>query len=153
MKLAKGKLQLEDYIVEEISFKRGGQQKFNKKPEAPEDKLNLHFKVENHKVQKDRYRIRMRIIHNEGPLTNLPFNRFQLMIVLTGYFLFDKGLDEATKNKMIYNNGMSVLYGIARGIIAQLTGGLGVQRAILPTLNLLAHLKEPKRMTEAVRKA
>jgi len=62
-------------------------------------------------------------------------------ISLTGLFKFLGETDEDTIAKMIHLNGLSILYGIARGIVSQATSTSIHGKYILPTINFIEVIK------------
>ena len=62
-------------------------------------------------------------------------------ISLTGLFKFLEETDEDTIAKMIHLNGLSILYGIARGIVSQATSTCTYGKYILPTINFIEVIK------------
>jgi preprotein translocase subunit SecB len=60
---------------------------------------------------------------------------------LTGLFSFFKETEENTIAKMINLNGLSILYGVARGVVAQTTANCIHGKFILPSINFVELLK------------
>lgn len=67
---------------------------------------------------------------------------YHIKLDITGYFSFIEGTAEETVNKMIAPSGLSILYGVARGVIAQVTGNFKYGKFILPTLNFMEIIKK-----------
>ncbi len=65
-----------------------------------------------------------------------------MFLRITGFFSFAKGTDEQMIEKMIPLNGLAILYGIARGVVAQATANSMHEKFILPTVNLVEATKE-----------
>lgn len=146
----RAQLQLDSYIVDELSYRLN--LPFRAKPETGSvPVVGVDFDVVAHKDDKSRFLIWMTIdVNKKGD--HFRRNRYQVHMRLMGRFRFEGELDEATKNRMIFNNGSSILYGVARGIVGQLTGTLGTERYILPAVNFLA-IAEQKTRRESARRA
>lgn len=117
---------LEDYEPERPS--RGG--------------ISVDFDVQQSEADQSRYRIIMRINLAEGgysPEENPPY---ALRIVIFGYFAFDEGTSEEVMLRMINFNGLSILYGIARGLMGQATGSSVHGQFLLPAVNFVGLLEK-----------
>jgi preprotein translocase subunit SecB len=67
---------------------------------------------------------------------------YYVFLDITGYFSFHQGTEQDTMDKMIGFNGPAVLYGVARGIVAQITANCRNGKFILPTVNFVELLKQ-----------
>lgn len=65
---------------------------------------------------------------------------------ITGLFRFLKEAEEKTIARMINLNGLSILYGIARGVVAQATANGIHGKFILPSVNFVEILKKKAAM-------
>ncbi|NOY64146.1 MAG: hypothetical protein GXO97_01905, partial [Nitrospirae bacterium] len=61
---------------------------------------------------------------------------------LNGFFSFPEGTEEETIKKMIGLNGLVILYGTARGIVAQATANCLHGKFILPSVNFIELVKK-----------
>jgi preprotein translocase subunit SecB len=66
---------------------------------------------------------------------------YYISITISGLFNFTEKTDESTIAKMIQLNGLSILYGITRGIVAQATSSYLHGQYVLPTINFVEMLK------------
>lgn len=66
---------------------------------------------------------------------------YYISIKLTGLFRFLEETDENTIAKMIHLNGLSILYGVTRGIVAQTTSNCIHGKYMLPTINFIELIK------------
>jgi preprotein translocase subunit SecB len=66
---------------------------------------------------------------------------YQIHVKINGFFSFVEGTDEEMINKMIAPSGLSILYGVARGVVAQFTANCRYGKFLLPSLNISAILK------------
>jgi preprotein translocase subunit SecB len=71
---------------------------------------------------------------------------------LTGFFCFVEGTDEEIINKMIGPSGLSILYGVARGVVAQVTGNSWHGKFILPSMNFIELMKGKAQAIETAKK-
>jgi preprotein translocase subunit SecB len=60
---------------------------------------------------------------------------FSVDLILLGFFSFASDVDEKTMRQMISLNGPSILYGVARGIVAQALALTEVGKIVLPSIN------------------
>ena len=130
-------LQLNKYVVTEYSYKINLGAKPSTKEQPTTYQIKVDFDVKCSKTDPNKFLITMIIELNKKP-SYFGQNRYQLSLNLMGEFQVAEGLDHTTKGKLVTNNGSAILYGIARGMVAQFTGGLGTERFILPVVNLLA---------------
>jgi len=141
----RAQLQLDGYIAEELSYRFNRQLK-QKPNTAFVSRVGVDFDVKENKEDKDQFLI-VQMIQVNRREEDFKKSRYQINMRLLGRFRFESGIKEDVKNRMIFNNGPSILYGIARGIVAQLTGALGTEKFILPAVNFLA-IAEKKAIAE-----
>lgn len=67
---------------------------------------------------------------------------YYIYLDISGFFSFVDGTDEETISKMIGLNGPVILYGVARGIVAQTTANFRHGKFVLPTVNFLEAMKK-----------
>lgn len=75
---------------------------------------------------------------------------YRIHLKLTGFFSFADGTKEETISSMIAPNGLSMLYGVARGVVADATAISWHGKFVLPSMNLVEIIKQK---SEAVAKA
>lgn len=131
-------LQLDNYLVDELVFKCNKVGARATKLAKPT--IGIDFNVKDHIKNKNKFLVDMVIDLNEGQELE-KFETYQIHLHILGWFYFTAKLDQETKARMMATNASSMLYGVARTIVADLTGSLGPERHILPTLNLLAVIK------------
>jgi preprotein translocase subunit SecB len=132
-------LQLDRYLVDDLVFKcnKTGVTKKDK-PATPT--IGIDFDVKENTKDKNKFLLDMVVDLNEGQELE-KFETYQIHLHILGWFHFTAELDANAKAKMLSANASSMLYGVARTVVANLTGSLGPERYILPTLNLLAVLQ------------
>ena len=67
---------------------------------------------------------------------------YQIAFKISGFFSFPPDTEEETIQKMVGLNALAVLYGIARGVVAQVTANGPHGKFILPTVNFVEMLKK-----------
>ena len=124
-------MQLENFVVDQLAFKAALDDK-----EPSKGLIGVDFEVKAHAKDKDRFLIRMQVDLNKGQAFKKN-GGYQVQMQIVGWFKFEKDVDGNTKKKMLYTNATSILYGVARTVVAQLSGTLGTKKFILPAVNLL----------------
>lgn len=72
---------------------------------------------------------------------------YEVKIKIVGFFTFKGEMPNDQKEKMLSLNGASILYGVARGVVAQTTGGGIFGKYILPAVNFVEMLKQTENQT------
>lgn len=131
-------LQLDNYLVDELVFKCNKVGARDTKLATPT--IGIDFNVKDHIKDKKKFLLDMVIDLNEGQELE-KFETYQIHLHILGWFHFAAAVEENVKVNMLAANASSMLYGVARTIVANITGTLGTERYILPTVNLLAVIK------------
>lgn len=144
-------LQLDRYLVDDLVFK------CNKFAITKEDKpldqtIGVDFDVRENTQDKNRFLLEMKVDLNEGQAFKT-FQSHQIHLHLFGWFRFTADFDDPTKARMLATNASSILYGVARSIVANLTGSLGAERYILPSINLMEIAKAKMGSNPSVNKS
>lgn len=140
-------LNIDEYFVEEMQVKANAnfkKQKHGEKAEL-EEKGEIRTTVNiKRRGNEPIFMIRMLIKVNS---TKKAFEnaKYQILLDIKGFFSFAKNTDEETISKMIPINGSSILYGVARGVIAQATANCEYGKFVLPAMNLLAAIKKSEK--------
>jgi len=124
-------LQLQNFVVDQLTFKATLEEN-----EPLSGSINVDFEVKAHTKDKNSYLMIMQVDLNKGRAFKKN-GGYQIQMQIIGWFKFTVDLDEEAKSKMLGTNASSILYGVARTIVAQLTGTLGKRKFILPAVNLL----------------
>ncbi len=129
-------LDIDDFFVEELAVKAN--------PEYIEEasgdnKVSISFDIMR-KGEEPLFMISMSIDINKSKkaFSTAPY---QLHLKLNGFFSFPEGTEEETIKKMIGLNGLVILYGTARGFVAQATANCLHGKFILPSVNFVELLK------------
>ena len=144
-------MQLDQYLVDDLVFKCN---KFAiTKDDKPLDQtLGVDFDVRENMQDKNKFLLEMRVDLNEGQAFKT-FQSHQIHLHLFGWFRFTADFDNPTKARMLATNASSILYGVARSIVANLTGSLGAERYILPSINLTEIAKAKMVSNPSVKKS
>lgn len=132
-------LQLDRYLVDDLLFKCNAM--VAKEGQKQDDaSISVDFDVKGTTTDKNLFLLDMKVDLNEGRSIN-EFDKYQIHLHLYGWFRFTSDLDDQTKTRMLYTNASSMLYGVARSVVGNLTGSFGTERYTLPVLNLLTVAK------------
>lgn len=141
-------LEIENYIIDEIFVKANP--KFNN---SRPSKIGINTRSEIRQKKDNSLGFLICIVINIGDTTpeatNNPYN---LKMAIRGYFNFIEGTATELVDKMLVNNGLSILYGIGRGIIAQVTANGPHGKFILPVANLTHSLDHGRSQKSATAK-
>jgi len=143
-------LQLDNYLVDELVFKCNKVGARDTKLATPT--IGIDFDVKDHNKDKNKFLLDMVIDLNEGQELE-KFETYQIHLHILGWFHFVVSVEENVKANMLAANASSMLYGVARTIVANVTGTLGTERYILPTVNLLAVIKAKTESRQELAKA
>ena len=145
-------LNINDYVVEELTVK--GNSDYQKPAKVLEGQIDIDFNAKR-KDKEPLFMITMFIELNKSKQA-FANNPYYVYLKINGFFGFPKGTDEETMQKMISLNGLVMLYGVARGVIAQVTANGAHGKFVLPAVNFIELIKErktsevePKRKKEA----
>lgn len=136
-------LNIDDYFIKEIKIKENPEYKKEERYKS-NIKTTLNFK---RKARELLFAIHMKIELNktEEKSSAPPYN---IYIDLIGFFSFAEDIDEETAKRMIAINGPVILYGVARGIIANATANFKYGKFVLPTVNFLKMLEHKESLGE-----
>jgi preprotein translocase subunit SecB len=124
-------LQLDNFLVDELTCRIDANQK---KP-AEKFLFAFDFDIKSHNADPNKLLVSLEVDLNKGRAFKT-HGGYQIHLHMLGWFSFGEGIDKDTKTRMAYTNATSILYGVARGIVAQITGGLGRDRVLLPAVNM-----------------
>lgn len=125
-------LQLESYFVEQLTYE--ARQGFDQ-AKPPHEQLDVNVEAKQHRQARDRIMVRLRLTLGAGESRN---PRCLLDLRLVGFFVLAAGLEEKLRNAMISQNAPSILYGIARQIVAETAGNGPWGKIFLGTANFAA---------------
>jgi preprotein translocase subunit SecB len=134
-------LNINDYVVEELTVKSNND--FKKSEKEQKGLINIAFNVKR-KGKEPVFMISMiiELSKSKEEFSNSPYYIF---LKINGFFGFPKETDEETMQKMIGLNGLVMLFGIARGVVAQATANGVHGKFILPGVNFIDLIKNSKK--------
>lgn len=115
--------------------------------------LDVNFNITQNAEEEREFRIDMKVrLAEKGdrPDENAPYS---ITLDIVGYFLFAAGTSEDLMFRMIYANGASILYGVARGFVGQATGAAKYGQFVLPAVNFVELMKRRLAELEAEQSA
>lgn len=127
-------LNIDQFFVEEIHVKANPAYREQKKP-AHETKLEASMSIKR-KEKFPEFMVSIELDINKSE-KDFKTNPYCIVLKIIGFFSFVKGTDEQTMERMIRLNGSAILYGIARGVVAQATCNSIHDKFILPTVNFV----------------
>jgi preprotein translocase subunit SecB len=143
----KAVMQLKDYTIDNINFSLN-ESSYMCLAEIDSDTDQYEFDHEIlQKEESNVFLIKLRIKCNQGEAATVS-HRYSFCITLKGIFGFDEGVSEDIVERAITLNGISILYGIARGIISQVSGQTVVGMIVLPTVNFIEYFREKNKLDD-----
>jgi len=78
---------------------------------------------------------------------------YRIHLKLSGFFSFTEDVSEEMINAMIAHNGLSILYGVARGTVADATATSWHGKFVLPAVNFIELIKQKAEAAQKGQKA
>ena len=125
-------LQLEAYHVESLSYRM--REGFDQK-QVPLERVDVKSDSFQHRDSLNRFMVRLEVKIGQKDGSNA---RCELDLRVIGFFVLPEGLDKTMQLAMHGQNAPSILYGVARQIVAETTGNGPWGRVFLPTMNFVA---------------
>lgn len=138
-------LNIDEYFVDELIVKKNA--KFDKNKPITGD-FFVDFDILNNKDNPRLFMITMIIEFNKTN-HNAPYYIF---IKLSGFFSYNEGTEEEYIKKTLALNAPSILYGVARGIIAQVSCNYEYGKFIIPAVNFVEILKRKHQVNKKPKK-
>jgi len=121
---------------------------------AESDSVDIDFlfdyDVFRHTSEKDRFRLTFRLAAKSK--TPVPVD-YSLDCEIVGFFRFPDGSTEEVMQRLIRLNGCTILYGILRGQVANITGSFPRRKLLLPTVMMEDVVNDIEREKAKVRQA
>jgi len=136
-------LQPKGYAVEYLSVEAN--QAF--RPSGKKVKTQLRFGMSPKLMQKrgtNQYMLRIEVGFNEKP-EDFKVAPYRIVIKLATFFELDPDVPEAQRKQLLSLNLISIAYGIARGVVSQVTAQGPHGKFLLPAVNLVEILKQFKK--------
>jgi len=103
--------------------------------QIPLERVDVRSDSFQHKDAPNRFMARLWVKVGQKDGSNA---RCELELKLAGFFALPEGLDEKARISMHAQNAPSILYGVARQIVAETTGNGPWGKVFLPTMNFVA---------------
>jgi preprotein translocase subunit SecB len=132
-------LSLEEYFVEEAVVRANPDYK-GQGDELGPGQVKVDLAIRRKGLGRD-FMISMKLELNKGKKA-FSISPYYVFLDITGYFTFQENTAPNTMDKMIAFNGPAILYGVARGVVAQVTGNGRHGKYVLPTINFVELLKK-----------
>ena len=113
---------------------------------------SFDYSVGRHKTEKNRYRLAFRF--QAIPDTPQPAG-YVIRAEIVGFFSFPKETEPQKMEALVRLNGCTILYGILRGQIANVTGVFPQRKLVLPTFmmkDIVENVERAKASKSAVKK-
>jgi preprotein translocase subunit SecB len=147
-------LEIDEYSIDGFSLQANAD--FD--GEKVQDELDVDFNLGRASTGEPRFEVRLFISLNQR---DEQFARapYRMNLNVAGYFHFPADTDEEAIKKMIAPNGLAILYGIARGTVAHMTGSSRFGKLVLPSVNFIELIQakgkekkaKPRRTTQRIR--
>lgn len=127
-------LQLKDYRV--IKFSIEANRSFTlAKREASSDTVEVDFNIAATEEEKNFFiELHLNLNAKDADFQN---HKYRVLLILQGLFSFTDNLPQDQVAPLIVNNGLAMIYSIARGVVGDATG-IGMHgKCMIPTINLV----------------
>ena len=140
----KSLLQLEDYWVDDLAIKDGVEAPKSRDTVLPTIRYEIYTPAEEAPSEEsERHLVKITVSAGRAKVQKgIPY---QFRIQLSGVFSIDSQLEDETKGLYLFHNAPAMLYGIARGIIGEVTASGRHERYILPSINFVELNKRQRR--------
>jgi len=132
-------LSITDFFIDELKIRTNPEYKKSNKV-ISEATTSIGIK---RKSKEPHFMIKMTVEINKSKET-FAKAPYYIYLDIVGFFNFVEGTDEETISKMIGLNGPVILYGVARGIVAQVTANFRHGKFVLPTVNFVEAMKKTR---------
>ena len=133
-------LNINDFIIEELTFKANPD--YQKAAKEQQGQIQVSFNAKR-KGKEPLFMLTLIIELNKTTKT-FTHGEYYVFLKISGFFGFAKGTDEETMQKMISLNAPVMLYGVARGVVAQATANGPYGKFVLPAVNFVELVKNSK---------
>ena len=131
-------LNLNDYFIDEFAFAA------NRKREASSTTsgtIDIDFNINRSSENPLDFMITQVIDINRRD-EDFEQGDYRIHLKLSGFFSFAEGTSEEMINGMIAHNGLSILYGVARGSVADATATSWHGKFVLPAVNFIELVRQ-----------
>lgn len=137
-------LNIDNYFVDDLVMKA------NPKPPNVREKqsvIGVDFDIKSKHGDPLSYAIFMTLSVN-GKDEELENAEYRIALRIAGYFHFEKETPKEMIGKLIAPNGLAMLYGVARGVVAQATANGRHGKFVLPSLNFIEIIQKKAKGAE-----
>ena len=141
-------LNLNNYFIDEFAFAA------NREREATDTtagSLDVDFDIRRSSENPLEFMIKLVVDINRDD-ESFKIGDYRIHLQLSGFFSFAEGLSEELISGMIAHNGLSILYGVARGTVADSTATSWHGKFVLPAVNFIELLKQKSEANQKKRK-
>lgn len=132
-------MQLENYSVENVKFTINKDSYYaNINDKDSTDAYDFGFEIFK-SADGDKFLVEFNMSCNEAEEN--AGSPYSFSLTINGIFGFEKDVSKEAMEKMVGLNCVSILYGLARGIIAQISAHTPKGKIILPTVNFVEYFK------------
>jgi preprotein translocase subunit SecB len=138
-------LEVESYYVRELHLKTNFEYE-DQKPSTGE--VDVDFTVHRHPEELTAFQVvlSVAVALSEQTRCNEPY---AISVLLNGFFTFKPDVSEEQMVRMMFSNGVPIMYGLARGCVSQATA-LGIHGPVtLPTVNFVELAKKKAEASSA----
>jgi preprotein translocase subunit SecB len=129
---------LEDFRIEKVLITP--RPNFNINSPEVSGEFDIEIQIAQNKENTNMYLVILKIVFaDKENKDNFPYN---LEFQINGIFSINDDMSEEEKEKLIALNAVSILYGVARGEIANFTANFKYEKFILPSYNFVEHYKK-----------
>lgn len=137
-------LQLIDFRSDTLAHERLESEPW---PDDVDRGIALSFELEaKHDEERDAQQLSLTVSYNEDRIPDevAPYIAHKGRIRITGWLRWvdDEVADRDDASELLFTNGFSMLYGVARVRIADLTEGVSTERLLLPSVNFLPMVRD-----------
>ena len=124
-------LDLDEYVVERLSVESNPSFSMEKDVDC---ELKILPEIAQHAEVDTLFKVGIDIRVRGNSRRNAPYS---ISLRILGFFRFADKTSVETRRKMLATNALPILYGVARGVVAQLTAQCVSGKYILPTINFV----------------
>ena len=104
--------------------------------------MDIDYNIGRQQENPKDYRIVMQIDLAKDGYTSAENSPYSIATIIVGHFVFAEDAPEDEMQRMIHLNGLSILFGIARGFVGQATGASLHGQFVLPTVDFVQLVNE-----------
>lgn len=142
-------LNLNDYYIDEFAFAAN---RDHERGDAATGTLGVDFDIKRSAESSLDFMITLVVDVNQRD-EDFERSNYRIHLKLSGFFSFVEDVSEEMINGMIHHNGLSMLYGVARGTVADATATSWHGKFVLPGVNFIELIKQKAEAAQKGEKA